>query len=283
MNETFTLSVDEYGEIDIDAESFNKFYESAKVEFNNLFNMGMGDNIKGNKWGFKHIIKDIYIREDMKNVIINMENYYDILLIYFFNKKEDDELANFLLEYNNFYLEQSSDISLKEYITSNIEPDIKTIKYENKYNFSPKLIHILATIKYFKTNNRHHLIFTFTSLDKIIDSIDITNFKVDFIKTNTEIKYIASRYFGIELQLHSKFCNIRRFYLIIYRLIPDPINSLMINNVEIKLRKIISYLLETKNEETFNYFIEQVLDHETKQKVLDHFGVKDILKITIYI
>lgn len=284
MSRTFTLSVKENGEIDLNEESFNDFYDSAKLEFINLFNTQISGYDPDNKKFFIYIINSIYIRKDMQNFIINKTNYYNILLIYFFETfKGREDLVDFLLEYKSFYLNPNSLNYLIIYITEGIEPNIKTIIYDNTYIFIPKLIHLLATIKYFKINDKNKLIFNFIYLDKIFKLIDISNFKVDFIKTTTRVNEIVSKYFKVHITINCKFANNKTFFYVLSQQLSNPKKFFIIDDVDKNLSKIISVIMENKTKAVFDDFIEEVLDYETKQKVLNHFKVKDILKIIIYI
>jgi hypothetical protein len=288
MSRTFNISIlveDNFGltyrGIDNESKGLKDLFNQITIDHPILFNGEEMENDRG--WYYipnlNNIITHLYMESEGTNISIDTQKYYNILLIFYITNIYDNELKFFLKEYSDIYIKETSD-SFLTFFSKGVDPSIDGIIYTGKYDFCTKLIHVLATIKYFKEG---HL----EGFNTIFSMFDIKKFKVTFIRTNKKIIEILIKYFNINSELYVyPYLNNKNFYRYMYNTLNKQhkkIKPVEIENVDKNLCDIVSFLIQESRNDELIKFIKEVIDSETKRIVLSYLNVKDMKSYTIYI
>lgn len=226
---------------------------------------------------YKNITHDIDIKKFNEifylfvicDIINDQGDTYEFIIPYISNYYYGYNNANTILSFINFYLYGET-------------PGISKIIHTNdEMKHVPKIVHFLATIKFFNVEN--------TKFGTLLEFINTDSFDVDFMKDKKEVDLIILKYFNKDntKKFYPKFYNIPDFYKEVFSNIyssNEHFSSIVLPGVNKYLINIVSILINRNQIHILNNFITNEVRGKEKETILDFLSGKHYnRKIIIYI
>jgi hypothetical protein len=261
----------------------SEIFKDLILQYDNLIGRTLINGIEIFTLVINKFIDPVHIEDD-----IDIKKFNEIFYLFVICDiiSDVDDTYYFIIPYISNYLDGPYDIDTRlsfiDFYLHGKTPDISKITLINdEMKHVPKIVHFLATIKFFKVETlKFGYLLNFISIDK---------FYVDFMKNKKQVNFIIAQYLYRvnKKESHQKFYNIPDFYKEVYSNIHIPneqLSLIELPGVNEYLIKIVSILFKQNETEVLKDFVNNVVTGKEKEIILDFLSkIHYNRKIIIYI